>query len=71
MPQGDGVVEDLALTSERLLVATSVGGPSALRVYGLNGGEPTIAPIAPVSNVMEVATVTEGSSPVLREIFCR
>ncbi len=67
VPQGDGVVEDLTLTSERLLVHTLIGGPSGLQVYGLNGGEPTTAPIAPVSSVIEVATTTEGSSPVLVE----
>jgi prolyl oligopeptidase len=67
VPQGDGVVEDLALTSDRLLVPTLVGGPSELKIYGLNGGESTTAPIAPVSNVMEVATATEGSSAVLVE----
>jgi Serine proteases of the peptidase family S9A len=67
VPQGDGVVEDLALTSDRLLIHTLVGGPSELHVYGLNGGEPAIAPIAPVSSVMEVATTTEGSDPVLVE----
>ncbi|MGA8482434.1 MAG: prolyl oligopeptidase family serine peptidase [Chthoniobacterales bacterium] len=67
VPQGDGVVEDLALTSERLLVHTLIGGPSGLQVYGLNDGEPTTAPIAPVSSVIEVATTTEGSSPVLVE----
>src|SRR5260221_481272 len=67
VPQGDGVVEDLAFTSERLLVHTLLGGPSGLQVYGLNGGEPTTAPIAPVSSVIEVATTTEGSSPVLVE----
>jgi prolyl oligopeptidase len=67
VPQGDGVVEDLALTSERLLVHMMVGGPSELQVYSLNGGEPTAAPIAPVSSVMEVATTTEGSGPVLVE----
>jgi len=67
VPQGDGVVEDLALTSERLLVHTLMGGPSGLQVYGLNGGQPTTAPIAPVSSVIEMATTTEGSSPVLVE----
>jgi prolyl oligopeptidase len=67
VPQGEGVVEDLALTSERLLVHTLVGGPSELQVYSLSGGEPTTAPIAPVSNVMEVATTTGESSPVLVE----
>jgi len=67
VPQGDGVVEDLALTSERLLVHTLIGGPSGLQVYGLNGGQPTTAPIAPVSSVIEMATTTEGSSPVLVE----
>jgi prolyl oligopeptidase len=67
VPQGEEVIEDLALTADRLLVPTLVGGPSALHVYGLNGGEPTTAPIAPVSSVMEIATTTEGSSPVLVE----
>jgi prolyl oligopeptidase len=67
VPQGEGVVEDLALTPERLLVHTLVGGPSELQVYRLNGGEPTTAPIAPVSSVMEVVTTTQGSSLVLVE----
>src|SRR5258708_21211349 len=57
----------MTLTSGRLLVHTLIGGPSGLQVYGLNGGEPTTAPIAPVSSVIEVATTTEGSSPVLVE----
>src|SRR5258708_33033098 len=57
----------MTLTSGRLLVHTLIGGPSGLQVYGLNGGEPTTAPIAPVSRVIEVATTTEGSSPVLVE----
>jgi prolyl oligopeptidase len=66
VPQGDGVIENLALTSERLLVHTLVGGPSVLQVYGLNGGEATKAPVPPLSSVIEVAT--GASSPVLVEI---
>jgi prolyl oligopeptidase len=66
VPQGNGVIEGLALTSERLLVHTLMGGPSALQVYGLNGGEAMTAPIPPVSSIVEVAT--EGSSPVLVEL---
>lgn len=65
--QGEGVVEDLALTSERLLVHELIGGPSGLEVYDLNGGEPATAPIGPVSSVVEVAATTEGSSPILVE----
>jgi prolyl oligopeptidase len=67
VPQGEGVIEDLALTSDRLLVPTLLGGPSELQIYSLNGGKPTTAPIAPVSNVMEVVTTTEGATPVLVE----
>jgi prolyl oligopeptidase len=66
VPQGDGVIEGLALTSDRLLVHTLIGGPSALQVYGLNGGEATTAPIPPVSSIVEIATA--GSSPVLVEL---
>jgi prolyl oligopeptidase len=65
--QGEGVVEDLALTSERLLVHELIGGPSGLEVYDLNGGEPATAPIGPVSSVVEVAATTKGSSPILVE----
>jgi prolyl oligopeptidase len=65
--QGEGVVEDLALTSERLLVHELIGGPSGLEVYDLNGGEPATAPIGPVSSVVEVAATTEGLSPILVE----
>jgi prolyl oligopeptidase len=66
VPQGDGVIEGLALTSDHLLVHTLMGGPSALQVYGLNGGEGTTAPIPPVSSIVEVATAE--SSPVLVEL---
>ncbi len=66
VPQGDGVIQGLALTSDHLLVHTLIGGPSALQAYGLNGGEATTAPVPPVSSVVEVAT--QGSSPALVEI---
>jgi prolyl oligopeptidase len=66
VPQGDGAVEGLALTSDLLLVHTMVGGPSALQVYGLNGGEATTAPVPPISTVIEMAT--GGSSQALVEI---
>ena len=64
--QGDGVIQDLSLTSEHLLVHTLVGGPSALQVYGLTGGEAITVPVPPVSDVMEVATA--GSNPIFVEI---
>jgi prolyl oligopeptidase len=66
VPQGDGVIENLTVTPERLLVHTLVGGPSALNAYGLNGGDATNAPIPPVSNLVEIATGSSG--PVLVEL---
>jgi prolyl oligopeptidase len=66
VPQGDGVIEELALSSKNLLVHTLVGGPSSLDVYGLNGGQATTAPVPPVSNLVEVAT--GGAGPILVEL---
>jgi prolyl oligopeptidase len=66
VPQGDGVIQGLALTSDHLLVPTLVGGPSALQIYGLNGGEPTTLPVPPVSDVRDVVTAESG--PILVEI---
>ena len=66
VPQGEGVVEGLALTPEHLVVHMLVGGPSALQFYGLDGGAATTAPVPPVSSVVELAT--GGSGPVLVEM---
>jgi prolyl oligopeptidase len=66
VPQGEGVVEGLALTPEHLVVHLLVGGPSALQFYGLDGGAATTVPVPPVSSVVELAT--GGSGPVLVEI---
>jgi prolyl oligopeptidase len=69
VPQGDGVVEELALSSKNLLVHTLAGGPSALEVYGLNGGEATTAPVPPVSNLIEIATGSAGPTLVELESY--
>jgi prolyl oligopeptidase len=52
---GDGAIEDILATSDRLFVHEIVGGPSRLRVYSLDGKPQGDAPIAAVSAVTHVA----------------
>ena len=53
---GDGVIENIALTDNRLLVHLLQGGPSALYIYTLDGTDQKIAPIPQICNVSAVVT---------------
>ncbi len=49
VPQGDGVIEALSPTATRLYVVTMAGGPTEVRVYGLDGKPQGTLPSEPVS----------------------
>jgi prolyl oligopeptidase len=73
--QGRGVLEELDVANNFLLVKVLEGGPSVLQVYDLDGKNPRTAPVAPVSNIGELtssadlALVRIGSYTSLPEWF--
>ncbi|MFT3913334.1 MAG: prolyl oligopeptidase family serine peptidase [Anaeromyxobacteraceae bacterium] len=51
VPEGDGSIEELAVTSSRLYLVEQVGGPTRLRAFGLDGKLVGVLPTPPVSSV--------------------
>jgi prolyl oligopeptidase len=65
VPAGDGVIQKVVLTADRMVVQTLVGGPSALDSYNLDGSDHKSIPVPPISNV---AGLGAGKNLVLVEI---
>jgi prolyl oligopeptidase len=65
VPAGDGVIKQVGVTTDRMIVQTLEGGPSGLSSYALDGSDQKSVPLPPVSNVADLAA---GKSLVLLEI---
>jgi prolyl oligopeptidase len=55
IPAGEGVIESLAVTNDRLVVQTLEGGPSGLYSYSLDGSDQKTVALPPISSVSQVA----------------
>jgi prolyl oligopeptidase len=55
MPAGEGVIENIAATGDKLLVQSIEGGPSGLYALALDGSNRKTVPIPPLSNVGTLA----------------
>jgi prolyl oligopeptidase len=62
---GDGVIQKLVVTTDRIVVQTLVGGPSGLDSYSLDGSDHKNLPLPPISNVADLGA---GKNLVLAEI---
>ncbi len=51
VPEGAGTIKGFTPTASRLYVVEMVGGPSRLRVFGLNGREEASVDVEPISSV--------------------
>ncbi len=65
VPAGEGVIQKIVVTSDRMVVQTLVGGPSALDSYNLDGSDHKNVPLPPISNVADLGA---GKNLVLVEI---
>ena len=65
VPAGDGVIKQVGVTTDRMIVQTLEGGPSGLSSYALDGSDQKRVPLPPVSNVADLAA---GKNLVLLEI---
>lgn len=65
VPAGDGVIQKLVVTTDRIVVQTLVGGPSGLDSYNLDGSDHKNLPLPPISNVADLGA---GKNLVLVEI---
>jgi prolyl oligopeptidase len=55
VPAGEGVIETIALTTDRLVVQTLEGGPSGLYSYSLDGSDQKQVVLPPISSVSRLA----------------
>ena len=55
VPAGNGVIENIAVTSDLLVVSTLEGGPSGLYSYNLDGSDQKTVAIPPISSVSKIA----------------
>jgi prolyl oligopeptidase len=65
VPAGDGVVENIAVTTDRLVVQTLEGGPSGLYSYKLDGSDQKTVTLPPISSVSHLAA---GENLVLVDV---
>jgi prolyl oligopeptidase len=65
VPAGEGVIENIAVTTDRLVIQTLEGGPSGLYSYNLDGSDQKRIEIPPISSVSSLAA---GESLVLARI---
>jgi prolyl oligopeptidase len=56
VPEGDAVIQRMAVTGTRLFLVDLVGGPSQIRAIPIGSakGDPALVPILPVSNVDQI-----------------
>ena len=57
VPQGDAVVDAIAVTATRIYSNEIIGGPSQVRVFDLNGRLQQKLAIEPISNVAEIVAL--------------
>jgi prolyl oligopeptidase len=55
VPAGEGVIENIAVTTDRLVIHTLEGGPSGLYSYNLDGSDQKRIEIPPISSVSSLA----------------
>ncbi|MBV8814681.1 MAG: S9 family peptidase [Verrucomicrobia bacterium] len=65
VPAGEGVISDVAVTDNQIVMATLEGGPSGLYAYNLDGSNQKTIPIPPISTV---AFLAAGKDLVLTKI---
>ena len=59
-PEGEGVITDILPTKDTLYVNNMVGGPSEIRVYGLDGKFKKKLPILPFADVDNISKAANG-----------
>jgi prolyl oligopeptidase len=65
VPAGGGVIESIAVTTDRLVVQTLEGGPSGLYSYSLDGSDQKTVALPPISSVSQLAA---GEHLVLADV---
>jgi prolyl oligopeptidase len=65
VPAGEGVIESIAVTTDRLVVQTLEGGPSGLYSYSLDGSDQKTVALPPISSVSQLAA---GEHLVLADV---
>jgi prolyl oligopeptidase len=56
VPAGDGAIETIGATADRLVIKTLEGGPSGLYSYNLDGSDRKTVALPPISSVSQLAT---------------
>jgi prolyl oligopeptidase len=59
-PEGDGAIEQLLPTRDKLYVVELLGGPSRVRGFPLQGGVPDLVNLPAISSVNEIDRLTGG-----------
>ena len=65
VPAGEGVIESIAVTTDRLVVQTLEGGPSGLYSYSLDGSDQKTVALPPISSISQLAA---GEHLVLADV---
>ena len=65
VPTGEAVIENIAVTTDRLVVSTMEGGPSGLYSYNLDGSDQKTVALPPISSVPQLAA---GENLVLVQV---
>ena len=65
VPASGGVIESIAVTTDRLVVQTLEGGPSGLYSYSLDGSDQKTVALPPISSVSQLAA---GEHLVLADV---
>jgi len=63
--EGKGPIASFVVTRSKIFVSSLVGGPSELRVHGLDGKGDDLIPTPPVSSVSGITSMDPGSDEVL------
>jgi len=69
VPAGDSSVESFVPTPHRLYVVTMAGGPSGLKMFGLDGASEGSVPLLPVSAVDDVVRLEGDTIALLNGSF--
>jgi prolyl oligopeptidase len=69
VPQGDDTIEGFTATRDRLYVQYMAGGPSELRIFGLDGKAAGSVPTEPISSVRIAARLDDGDLLVQTESY--